>query len=74
MNAHRDGEKNIIDTYLMAGYRGYKAATQFTCVDKSVEQIQGSGSNSVGYHLHTVEARYDCGANFLPCAYLCSLH
>ena len=45
MNAHQDGERNIIDTYLMAGYRGYKAATQpFACVDKSVEQIyQGVG-------------------------------
>ena len=51
--------------YLMAGYYGHKAATQFTCVDKSVEQIPGSGSGG-GYLMYTVEANYDC--NFLPCS------
>ena len=29
--------------YLMAGHYSHKAATQFICVDKSVEQIPGSG-------------------------------
>ena len=45
MNAHQDGEENIMDTYLMAGLHSQTAATQFTCVDKSMEQIPGSGSN-----------------------------
>ena len=31
--------------YLMAGHYSQTAATQFTCVDKSLEQIPGSGSN-----------------------------
>ena len=53
--------------YLMAGSFSNKAATQFTCVDKSVEPIPGSGSSSNGYRLYTVEANNDCGANFLPC-------
>ena len=53
--------------YLMAGHYNQAAATQFTCVDKSVEQIPGSGSASVGYHLYTVEVNNDCGTNFLPC-------
>ena len=51
--------------YLMAGYYAHKAATQYTCVDKRVEQIPGSGSNHDGYLLHTVEAH--CGY-FFPCS------
>ena len=51
--------------YLMAGHYTNKAATQFTCVDKSVEPIPGSG-NGGGYHMYTVEANNDCG--FLPCS------
>ena len=51
--------------YLMAGYHGHKAATQYTYVDKSLEQIQGSGANSNGYGFYTVEAK--CGY-FFPCS------
>ena len=51
--------------YLMAGHYSNKAATQFTCVDKSVEPIRGSGSGG-GYWMYTVEANNDCG--FLPCS------
>ena len=42
--------------YLMAGNTGHKAATQYTCVDKSLEQIPGSGANTNGYLIFTVEA------------------
>ena len=51
-----DGEESIMDIYLMAGAHNHKAATQFTCVDKSLEQIPGSGANVNGYLLYTVEA------------------
>ena len=51
--------------YLMAGYHGHKAATQYTCVDKSLEQIPGSGTNTNGYLFYTVEAH--CG-HFIPCS------
>ena len=54
--------------YLMAGHYSNKAATQFTCVDESVEQIPGSGGSSAGYHFYTVEANHDCGGNLLPCS------
>ena len=54
--------------YLMAGAHNSKAATQFTCVDESVEQIPGSGGNTNGYQFYTVEANADCGGNFLPCS------
>ena len=42
--------------YLMAGHHGHKSATQFTCIDKSIEQIPGSGSNTDGKLFYTVEA------------------
>jgi len=50
--------------YLMAGYNGYKAAMQFTCMDKRLEQIPGSGENTNGYLFYTVEAYCN---HFIPC-------
>ena len=52
-------------SYLMAGYHGNKAATQFNCVDKSLEQIPGSGSNTNGKLFFTVEAQCNY---FIPCS------
>ena len=54
--------------YLMAGHYTNKAATQFTCVDKNVEQVPGQGTDGNGYYFYTVELRYECGGNFLPCS------
>ena len=51
--------------YLMAGHHNLKAATQFTCVDKSLEMISGSGVDTGGYLFHTVEAY--CG-HFILCS------
>ena len=51
--------------YLMAGYQAHKAANQFTCIDKSVGQIPGSGANTNGYLFYLVEAK--CG-HFIPCS------
>ena len=51
--------------YLMAGRHTHKAATQFTCVDKSLEQIPSSGASTNGYLFYTVEAH--CG-HFIPCS------
>jgi len=51
--------------YLMAGHHTHKAATQYTCVDISLEQIQGSGSNTNGYLFYTVETY--CGYH-IPCS------
>ena len=51
--------------YLMAGHHSNKAATQYTCVDKSLEQIPGSGGNTNGYSLFTVEAHCN---HFIPCS------
>ena len=51
--------------YIMAGAHKNKAATQFTCMDKSLEQIPGSGADKNGYLFHNVEAY--CG-HFIPCS------
>ena len=46
--------------YLMAGYYGHKAATQFTCVDsRSLEQVPGSKTSTNGKLFYNVEAH--CG-------------
>ena len=51
--------------YLMAGSHGHKSATQFTCIDESVEQIPASGSSTNGKLFYTVEAHCD---HFIPCS------
>ena len=53
--------------YLMAGRHTHKAATQYTCVDKSLEQIPGSGANTNGYLLYTVEANCNL-VQHIPCS------
>ena len=50
---------------LMAGHYGHKAATQFTYMDKSLEQIPGSRASTDGRLFYTVEAY--CG-HFIPCS------
>jgi len=51
--------------YLMAGRHNHNAATKYTCMDESLAQISGSGSNTDGYLFYTVEAR--C-SHFIPCS------
>ena len=51
--------------YLMAGHYTHKAATQFTCMDKSLEQIPGSGASTDGKLFYTVEAQCN---HFIPCS------
>ena len=52
-------------SYLMAGGYGNKAATQFTCIDESLEQISGSGGDTNGYMFFTTKTH--CG-HFIPCS------
>ena len=51
--------------YLMAGHHAHKAATQFTCIDKSLGQIPGSGGNTGGKLFYLVEAHCN---HFIPCS------
>ena len=60
----------------MAGYYGHKAATQYTCVDRSLEQIPASGASTNGYLFYTVEAYCN---HYISCSdieklYLCSVY
>ena len=49
----------------MAGCINNKAGTQYTCMDKSLEQVPGSGANTDGYVFHPVKAY--CG-HYIPCS------
>jgi len=51
--------------YLMAGAHSQKAATQFTCMDKSLEQVSGSGASTNGKLFYTVEAYCN---HLIPCS------
>ena len=51
--------------YLMAGHVGHKAGTTYTCVDKSLEQIEGSGADTNGRLFYTVEAHCK---HYIPCS------
>ena len=51
--------------YLMAGHYGNSAATQFTCIDKGLEQIPGSGTDTSGYLFYTAETQCD---QHIPCS------
>ena len=51
--------------YLMAGHYSSSAGTQFTCVDKDLQQILGSGDNTDGYLFYTAEAQ--CNQH-IPCS------
>ena len=51
--------------YLMAGAESHKAATQFICMDRTLEVIPGSGADTNGKLYYTAEAR--CG-HFIPCS------
>ena len=51
--------------YLMAGNLAFKAATKYTCVDETLEQIPGTATDTNGYLFYPVEAV--CG-QFIPCS------
>lgn len=51
--------------YLMAGHVSHRAGTTYTCVDKSLEQIQGSGADTNGRLFYTVEAHCN---HYIPCS------
>lgn len=51
--------------YLMAGHVSHKAGTTYTCIDKSLEQIEGSGADTNGRLFYTVEAYCN---HYIPCS------
>ena len=51
--------------YLMAGRHNQAAASQFTCIDKGLEQIPGSGADTNGYLFYIAETQCD---QHIPCS------
>ena len=76
MNIYQDGEDSEENITVSHDWTPWsQAATQFTCIDNSIEQIPGSGGSTDGYLFYTVEAH--CG-HFIPCsagqrAHMCSV-
>ncbi|KAK3099862.1 hypothetical protein FSP39_010861, partial [Pinctada imbricata] len=50
--------------YLMSGYHGHEAASQYICLDKDAETLPGTSANKDGKLLYLVEAR--CGSLKCP--------
>jgi len=59
------GWRKEYNGYIMAGHYNQDGSTMYDCIDKSLEQIPGSGSNSNGHLLYTIRA--ECGY-FMPCS------
>ena len=67
MSALLDGEENIMDTSWLDIIMIKLLPSSPVWIRVWNRYVPGSGSNSVGYRLFTVEANNDCCANFLPC-------
>ena len=53
------------DGYIMTKYYKYEGSSMYNCVDKSLEQIPGSGSSNRGHEIRTVDTV--CG-HYFPCS------
>ena len=53
------------DGYIMRKYYNYEGSSMYNCVDKSLEQIPGSGGNQHGHEIRTV---YTVCGNYFPCS------
>ena len=54
------GWRKEYDGYIMRKYHGYEGSSMYNCVDKSLEQVHGSGGNQRGHEIFTV---------YVPCGY-----
>ena len=59
------GWRKEYNGYIMAGSHGQEGSTMYNCIDKSLEQIPGSGGNQNPHRLYTVYAV--CG-HYFPCS------
>ena len=48
------GWRKEYNGYIMAGYHGQEGSSMYNCIDKSLEQIPGSGSDQNPHRLYTV--------------------
>ena len=59
------GWRKEYNGYIMAGSYSQDGSSMYNCIDKSLEQIPGSGGNSQGHLLYTIFAA--CGYH-IPCS------
>ena len=59
------GWRKEYNGYIMAGDDGQEGSSMYNCIDKSLQQIAGSGSDGHGHELYTIRAV--CGY-YIPCS------
>ena len=58
-----DGWRMEYNGFIMAGRYNHAGSSMYTCIDKAVEQISGSGGDHGGHQMYTV---YPVSGQFLP--------
>ena len=53
------------DGYIMRKYHNYEGSSMYNCIDKSLEQIPGSGGSQLGHRIRTV---YTVCGYYFPCS------
>jgi len=59
------GWRKEYNGYIMAGRHNQEGSSMYNCIDKSLEQIPGSGSDTDGHRLFTIQA---VCSHFIPCS------
>ena len=59
------GWRKEYNGYIMAGHHSGEGSSMYNCIDKSLEQIPGSGGNDNPHRLYTIRA--ECGY-YIPCS------
>ena len=58
-----DGWRMEYNGFIMAGRHNHAGSSMYTCIDKAVEQISGSGGDHGGHQMYTI---YAFSGHFLP--------
>ena len=58
-----DGWRMEYNGFIMAGRYNHAGSSMYTCIDKAVEQISGSGGDHGGHQMYTI---YAASGQFLP--------
>ena len=62
-NVCPDGWRMEYNGFIMAGRYNHAGSSMYTCIDKAVEQISGSGGDHGGHQMYTI---YASSGQFLP--------
>ena len=58
-----DGWRIEYNGFIMAGRYNHAGSSMYTCIDKAVEQISGSGGDQGGHQMYTI---YASSGQYLP--------